>query len=201
MKFFDEILNINEFIKSPVRTLSLGQRMRADIVASLLHNPKVLYLDEPTIGLDVVAKQKMREAIKQMNNEYNTTVILTTHDIDDIEMLCNRIMIIDEGVVIYDGSLQEIKDRYGYMRIAKFELTEALDFDLHLSDEFGLEEKNLHYTVEDNSVIVEFNRKLVTVSKISQYLMSKVDVKDLNITDAKIEDIVRRIYEKGSAEL
>ncbi len=201
MAFFNEILDINEFIKSPVRTLSLGQRMRADIVASLLHNPKVLYLDEPTIGLDVVAKQKMREAIKMMNKEYKTTVILTTHDIDDIEMLCDRIMIIDEGKVIYDGSLDEIKDRYGYMRTVKFDLQEPLDFDLHLNDEFNLETKDIHSRIEENSVYIEFNRKLVTVSKISQYFISRVNVTDMSITDAKIEYIVRRIYEKVSADL
>ena len=97
MEFLNEVLELNEFFDRPVRNLSLGQRMRADLGASLLHNPKVLYLDEPTIGLDLVVKDSIRSAIKEINEKYNTTVILTTHDIEDIEELCNRIIIIDNG--------------------------------------------------------------------------------------------------------
>lgn len=109
MKFFNEVLGIDDFMLSPVRTLSLGQRMRADLAASLIHNPKILYLDEPTIGLDVVVKEKVRNAIKEINNKFNTTVILTTHDLEDIEELCNRIIIIDKGVKIYDGKFKRNK--------------------------------------------------------------------------------------------
>ena len=113
MEFLESVLGLSDFLKQPVRTLSLGQRMRADLAASLLHNPKVLFLDEPTIGLDVLVKEKIREAIKEMNKKYNTTVILTTHDMADIENLCNRIIIIDEGNVIYDGDLLSIKNKFG----------------------------------------------------------------------------------------
>ena len=113
MSFLNEVLGLTEFFDRPVRTLSLGQRMRADLGASLIHNPKVLYLDEPTIGLDLVVKDKIRDAIKEINERYNTTVILTTHDIGDIEELCSRIIIIDQGKKIYDGTLDKLKRTYG----------------------------------------------------------------------------------------
>lgn len=113
MEFLNEVLELRDFFDKPVRTLSLGQRMRADLGAALLHNPKVLFLDEPTIGLDLVVKDNMRKAIKEINEKYQTTVILTTHDIEDIEELCSRIIIIDEGKKIYDGSLQQLKETYG----------------------------------------------------------------------------------------
>ena len=116
MKFLNNVLELQEFFDRPVRTLSLGQRMRADLGAALLHNPKVLYLDEPTIGLDLVVKDNIRQAIKEINEKYQTTVILTTHDIGDIEELCSRIIMIDEGKKIYDGSLEIFKDTYGTTR-------------------------------------------------------------------------------------
>ena len=109
MNFFYEVLELENFIHSSVRTLSLGQRMRADLAAALLHNPRVLYLDEPTIGLDIVVKDRIRQAIREINEKYNTTVILTTHDLVDIEELCNRIIIIDAGKKIYDGNLLDLK--------------------------------------------------------------------------------------------
>ena len=112
MEFLNQVLDLQEFFDRPVRNLSLGQRMRADLGAALLHNPKVLYLDEPTIGLDVLVKDNIRKAIKQINAAYGTTVILTTHDIGDIEELCNRIIIIDEGKKIYDGGIEELKASY-----------------------------------------------------------------------------------------
>ena len=112
MEFLNRVLELDKFFSSPVRTLSLGQRMRADLGAALLHNPKVLYLDEPTIGLDLIVKDNIRDAIREINRKYNTTVILTTHDIGDIEELCSRIIIIDEGKKLYDGSLSALKEAY-----------------------------------------------------------------------------------------
>jgi len=122
MEFLNRVLELDEFFDRPVRTLSLGQRMRADLGAALLHNPKVLYLDEPTIGLDLVVKDNIRHAIKEINEKYQTTVILTTHDIGDIEELCNRIIIIDEGKKIYDGTLDNLKDTYGTRRKVTMEV-------------------------------------------------------------------------------
>ena len=109
MNFLKKVLGLEEFFLNPVRTLSLGQRMRADLAAALIHNPKVIYLDEPTIGLDVVVKESVRKAIKEINKKYGTTIILTTHDLNDIEELCSRIIIIDKGKKIYDGEIEGVK--------------------------------------------------------------------------------------------
>ncbi len=195
MAFFNEVLDIDSFIKSPVRTLSLGQRMRADIAASLLHNPKVLFLDEPTVGLDVVAKQKMRDAIKLMNQKFQTTVILTTHDLDDIEELCKRIMIIDEGTIIYDGSIDKIKKDFGFMRQVEFEIKE--DVTLDFNEKYKLSEEDLKVSRELNKISVQFNKNKISVSEITHYVMKHAFVTDINISETSIEDIVRNIYEKG----
>lgn len=112
MEIFSEILNLSEFIDKPPRLLSLGQRMKADLAAALLHNPEILFLDEPTIGIDVLAKAKIRDFIRKMNQERNTTIILTTHDISDIEALCSKMIIIDKGTLLYNGTLQELKSSY-----------------------------------------------------------------------------------------
>lgn len=109
MRFFKEILGLDEFFLNPLRTLSLGQRMRADLAAALIHNPKVIYLDEPTIGLDVVVKESVRKAIKEINAKYGTTSILTTHDLNNIEELCIRIIIIDKGKKYMMVKLKELK--------------------------------------------------------------------------------------------
>src|SRR6204780_5623558 len=109
MEMFNQILGIGDYLHTPVRKLSLGERMRCDLAAALLHNPPLLYLDEPTIGLDVVAKHHIREFLREINREFRTTVLLTTHDLDDIEELCRRIMIIDHGKVLYDGQLGKLK--------------------------------------------------------------------------------------------
>jgi ABC-2 type transport system ATP-binding protein len=198
MKFFNEVLNLDEFIKSPVRTLSLGQRMRADIAASLLHNPKVLYLDEPTIGLDVNAKQKMRDAIKMMNQTYKTTVILTTHDLDDIQELCNRILIIDKGRIIYDGSLQEIKDKYGTTKRIEFEVRDDLDdAKMDFASVFSIDPAQLEITREDKKLSIVFPKHEISVAQMTEEILRRFDVQDISIFDANIERIVAKIYDEG----
>lgn len=117
LKMFDDLLELNDFLHLPVRKLSLGQRMRCDLVAALMHNPAILFLDEPTIGLDVLAKAKIREFLKEINREYNTTVILTTHDMGDIEALCPRVAIIDKGKMLYDGSVDSLYARCGHDKL------------------------------------------------------------------------------------
>ncbi|MFA5006623.1 MAG: ATP-binding cassette domain-containing protein [Candidatus Izemoplasmatales bacterium] len=195
MAFFNDILEINAFIKSPVRTLSLGQRMRADIAAALLHHPKILFLDEPTIGLDVVAKQKMRDAIRHMNRTFHTTVILTTHDLDDIEELCSRIIMIDKGKIMYEGSLDEIKDIYGYMKTVKFECAEAVELpDLA---PFGLSAENLSAEADFKTLKIRFNKHLLNVSEITGFVMQRYKVLDMSVSEPPIETLVANIYEKG----
>ena len=129
MGFLNEVLELSDFIKSPVRTLSLGQRMRADLAASMIHNPKVLFLDEPTIGLDVAVKNNIRKAITQINEEEKTTIILTTHDLNDIETLCKRIVMIDKGKIMYDGALSQMKAQYGKYREVNMSLFNYEDYE------------------------------------------------------------------------
>ena len=181
-----------------MRTLSLGQRMRADIAASLLHNPKVLFLDEPTIGLDVVVKDNIRKAIQKINAESGTTVILTTHDLEDIELLCKRIVMIDKGKKVFDGELSELRHKYGQMRELAFELKDAEDFkNLSYDKDFSFEEGDLSVEASGSAVKVRFNSDTVSVENMLSYTLSKVHVKDINVKDADIEEIIRRLYVEG----
>lgn len=201
MAFLNEVMELESFITSPVRTLSLGQRMRADIAASLLHNPKVLFLDEPTIGLDVVVKDNIRKAIAKINQEEGTTVILTTHDLEDISSLCKRIVMIDHGKKVYDGSLYNLKQKYGQMRELNFETVNsesvaALDYANAFAAN-ALEEGDLTVTTEGTMVSVGFNTDKISVEQMLNYTLGKVHVKDINVKDADIEEIIRRLYKSG----
>lgn len=195
MAFLNEVLELDEFISSPVRTLSLGQRMRADIAASLLHNPKVLFLDEPTIGLDVVVKDNIRHAIQKINAEEGTTVILTTHDLADIELLCNRIVMIDKGKKVFDGQISDLKREFGQMRDLQFELSDLNDINkLDYISRFDVTEEDVTSKSEGALVSVRFNSDKITVEDMLSYTLSKVHVKDINLKDADIEEIIRRLY-------
>ena len=195
MAFLNEVLELDDFISSPVRTLSLGQRMRADIAASLLHNPKVLFLDEPTIGLDVVVKDNIRNAIQKINAEEGTTVILTTHDLADIEMLCNRIVMIDKGKMVFDGQISDLKHEFGQMRDLCFELNFADDISkLNYVTDLKLKDDDIEIKNEGAAVSVRFDSDAVSVENMLSYTLSKVHVKDINLKDADIEEIIRRIY-------
>lgn len=195
MAFLNEVLELDDFIGSPVRTLSLGQRMRADIAASLLHNPKVLFLDEPTIGLDVVVKDNIRNAIQKINAEEGTTVILTTHDLADIELLCNRIVMIDKGKKVFDGQISALKQEFGQMRELNFELVKAGDISkLCYADDLSLAGDDIAVNSDGAKVTVKFNSDKVSVEKMLSYTLSKVHVKDINLKDADIEEIIRRLY-------
>ncbi|MGL5978792.1 MAG: ABC transporter ATP-binding protein [Erysipelotrichaceae bacterium] len=197
MKFLQEVLDLEPFMLSSVRTLSLGQRMRADIAAALLHNPKILYLDEPTIGLDVMVKENVRKAIKEINRVYGTTVILTTHDLNDIEELCSRIIIIDQGVILYDGSLDAIKQQYGYMTRIEIQtkrevLVEALPF----VPLFDLGQDDYRVEQQGTNLAVTFNRHKLGVSDILFHLMKDYRVLDFKVSETSIEDIIKKIYRK-----
>ena len=203
MDFLNKVLELNEFIDRPVRNLSLGQRMRADLGASLLHNPSVLFLDEPTIGLDIVVKDNIRSAIKEINNKFNTTVILTTHDIEDIEELCNRIIIIDDGKKIYDGTLKNLKDVYGINRSVTFEVPEVNKLkNLNLSKDLGVKEKECITEIneKEKSFVVTFNKHKVQISQIITEVMKFTEVKDVQIRETDLADIVKEIYNNGVKE-
>lgn len=198
MDFLNEVLELDDFIKSPVRTLSLGQRMRADIAASLLHSPKVLFLDEPTIGLDVVVKDNIRKAIAKINAEENTTVVLTTHDLADIETLSKRIVMIDKGNKVFDGKITDLKEKYGQMRELAFvsESENVLGI-LNYAEKFGLQGDDLLAECDGSSCKIRFNSALVPVGDMLSYTLSKINVKDINVKDADIEEIIRRLYKEG----
>lgn len=200
MEFLNQVLDLPDFFDKPVRTLSLGQRMRADLGAALIHNPKVLYLDEPTIGLDLVVKDKIREAIHIINDKYQTTVILTTHDIGDIEELCSRIIVIDEGKKIYDGGLSELKETYGtrrkvIMEVRNVQQSKTLDWSGILGtskDLFSLEEDE-----ENNQIAITFDKNDLQVSDVISAAMAATEVKDIQIQETELSEIVKAIYQHG----
>lgn len=197
MKFLNEVLTLEEFMLTPVRSLSLGQRMRADIAAALIHNPKVVYLDEPTIGLDVMVKEKVRKAIKEINAKFGTTIILTTHDLNDIEELCNRIIIIDKGKKIYDGGLDEIKEKYGAMTSLEFQVKESEIKDISIKGETVLDEDDLKIVNKDNKINITYNKNKISSSEIMKSIMSDFQVVDFRISETSIEDIIKKIYRTG----
>lgn len=197
MEFLNEVLELDDFITSPVRTLSLGQRMRADIAASMLHNPKVLFLDEPTIGLDVVVKDNIRKAIEKINAEEQTTVILTTHDLADIELLSKRIVMIDKGSKVFDGKIADLKSKYGQMRELVFILENINDLKkLEYKSHFKFKDDDLNVTNDGISVKVRFNSSIAPAADMLSYTLSKISVKDISVKDADIEEIIRRLYKQ-----
>lgn len=191
MDFLYEVLELKGFIKDPVRTLSLGQRMRADIAASLLHSPKVLFLDEPTIGLDVSVKDNIRKAIQQINQEEETTIILTTHDLNDIELLSQRIFMIDKGEKMFEGSVKSLKNTFGKMHEVAFTLGQASPIDF---SNFG--DKSLEIEANGLLLNVKFDATKIATPEILQYVMSRAEVKDVSVKDADIEEIIKRFFRK-----
>lgn len=196
MHFLNEVLDFEPFMLNPVRTLSLGQRMRADLAAALIHNPKVIYLDEPTIGLDIVVKEKVRKAIKKINEEFGTTIILTTHDLKDIEKLCDRIIIINLGKKIYDGGLEEIKNKYGYITNIEVLMKENVILEeLNFIKELDKENIELHAT--KNKLKIKFSKNNISTTEIIKKLIMKFNITDFSINETSIEEIVKMIYRNG----
>lgn len=192
MDFLNEVLDLKEFIKDPVRTLSLGQRMRADIAASLLHNPQVLFLDEPTIGLDVSVKDNIRQAITQINQEEGTTILLTTHDLSDIEQLCDRIFMIDKGEEIFDGTIHQLKEKFGKIKNLTFELYPG---QAEKQSRFvGL--PDIQVDRADLVLNIQYDSSRYQTADLIQATFSDFAVRDLKMADTGIEEIVRRFYRK-----
>lgn len=189
-------LDIEPLLDKPVRKLSLGQRMRCELAAALIHNPPLLFLDEPTIGLDVLVKLKIREFLKEINQKYNTTVLLTTHDLSDIEALCERVIMLDEGKIIYDGALKGLKETWGEGKEIQFQFLEKVDLETlkdltrGLNVKWEKDEKNQSFTayMEDNEELMS-----LLVSKV----IGAYKIKDIKIMEISTEEIVRNIYEKG----
>lgn len=188
LKSFRELLELDPFLETPVRSLSLGQRMRADLCAALLHDPILLFLDEPTIGLDVVAKERIRQFIQYVNRERATTVILTTHDLSDVEKLCKRVIIIDQGKLLYDGSLASLTDRFGGQRGLLVEFAEDYP-EVHLEGARLSEHSG-------RRALFHFERDAVSASDLIIRLSQVYRITDLEVREPDIEDTVRRIYEQ-----
>ncbi|MEZ4753903.1 MAG: ATP-binding cassette domain-containing protein [Bdellovibrionota bacterium] len=189
-----EILGLDDVLHTPVRKLSLGQRIRSDLAASLIHNPKVLFLDEPTIGLDAVVKIKVRKFLKDINRKLKTTIILTTHDLYEIEELCERIIIIDKGNIIYDGELNKIKTLPGLPRALTVDFQEEVDFD-KLSSLVG-EAVKLNRK-EANRIELTYIRKDTPTAELMKSIVESFRIADLEVKDPTIEDIVMKIYTEG----
>jgi len=192
MALFHDLLNIGDFLHQPVRKLSLGQRMRCDLAAALLHKPRVLFLDEPTIGLDVVAKGNVRRFLREIRENQGVTIILTTHDLGDIEHLCRRLIIIDQGIVHFDGELEELRNRTGHRARLTLELKRSV------------EREELERITEGLPVVwtagegqrheVEFNRAEAASAEVIKRLVNAVEVSDMHLAEPPIEDVVSQIY-------
>jgi ABC-2 type transport system ATP-binding protein len=209
MELFNQVLGLAELLDVPVRKLSLGQRMRCDLAAALLHNPPILFLDEPTIGLDVVAKDHIRQFLRAINERYKTTVLLTTHDLDDIEELCRRIMIIDRGTVLYDGPLARLKEQFLRTKQIKFILRDGdqsarlatFEQSLPTLCPNGDRGTSLHLErLDELTCRLRFDRASVSSSDLIRQILAAVEVRDFVIEDEPIEEIIKRIY-SGEAEM
>ena len=182
-----EKLNLKDIINVPVRQLSLGQRMRCEIAASLLHSPEILFLDEPTIGLDAVSKQIVRDFIKKLNKKKNVTVILTTHDMSDIEALAKRIILIGKGKVLYDGTLKKLKnnyDNYKYITI-------------NTEDKLTIKNKGIikKEKIKDGYKVV-IDSKIINISEFLNMVSKKISIKDIEIDNENIDNIIVKLYEE-----
>jgi len=191
LEHFAEVLDINSFIDVPVRQLSLGQKMRGDLCAALLHDPEIVFLDEPTIGLDVVVKENIRQFIKDINQRFQTTVILTTHDISDIEKLCSRVMVIDQGRIMYDGTLNHLRNAYGSDEELVIE-TDGVASGIDSLHE--LELSNIRY--DKNKIIVSYSANCVNAAQIMEKVMQTCKVRDFELKETEIEEIIRKMYKK-----
>ena len=183
---FTDMLDMGSFINQPVRQLSLGQRMRSDIVAALLHSPKIVFFDEPTIGVDVIGKETIRSFIKELNEKDEVTMLFTTHDMQDIEQTCKRIIIIDKGSIMYDGSLHDIRSKYGTAR--------------QLVAEFAEEtivspiENVLIENMKDRRVSFTFDNNVVDVNDLMHRILGTYSVRDITVTEPEIESIIQKMY-------
>lgn len=189
--FIKEVLDLTPFLSQPVRTLSLGQRMRADLAASLIHNPKILFLDEPTIGLDVLVKDKMIQAIKDIHQRYHTTIVLTTHNMDDITDLCQRVIILDEGIILYDGPLKMLKNKFGDIRHIKFTCKEKFDTNVFKHHFDGL----CDVVLEDETYSIAFDISKISINQVLKVILDNASVSDISIVENSLESIVKTIYE------
>lgn len=186
---FIDLLELSPLLATPVRELSLGQRMRGDLAAALLHDPQILFLDEPTIGLDLVAKARIREFLLEINTERGVTILLTTHDMSDVERLCRRVFIIDHGRIIYDGNLENLRSRFGAQSVLVVDLEEP-------GSPIRVPGTRV-FRIDGPRQWLHFSREEVSASALIAAVAERVRIKDLAIEEPEIEDVVREIYLGG----
>jgi ABC-2 type transport system ATP-binding protein len=197
---FNELVGLKALYSQQVRTLSLGQRMLCDITASFLHNPQVVFLDEPTIGLDVSIKAKIRSLILELNRTRNTTIILTTHDLGDVEALCRRIIIIDKGKTLYDGDIKKVNALFGAYRTLKLQLRDFTDATLaalqeRLTVRFGTGHGITIAQTEDFWTDVTIDQARTALADVLGFVMSNFTVTDVRIVEITMENVVRKVYD------
>ncbi len=186
LKRLVNLFSIEPLLNKPVRQFSLGERMRCEIVASLLHNPKILFLDEPTIGLDINAKLMIRRLLNELSTEFGTTLFLTSHDTADIEQVCDRVIVLDQGMVIMDSSLKDLKRAY----LKKKKLTLLMDIeklDLDLPGVAVLENENYHF-------VCDVDLSLIPIDRVIHKALKRTGLKDITIEDPSMEEIIRILY-------
>lgn len=193
MELFKTYLNMDHYLTKPVRQLSLGERMKAEIATAFLHNPKMLFLDEPTIGLDVSVKHQVRTFIKYLNKKYNTTVILTTHDMKDIEEICNRVILINKGEIMLDCHMGELKKRFGSEMVLSFEFSSKVDRLTHLAGITDMKKEN-----DGFRWLVKIDKRIIPPGDIIFELSKEFSVKNVEFQERSIDDIVRDLYELSS---
>lgn len=186
-KYLVKLLKIEEIIKKPVRTLSLGERMRCEVASSLLHKPEILFLDEPTIGLDAISKKIVRDFIKKINKEDKVTVILTTHDMNDIASLAKRIILIGKGKILYDGDIKNLKNKYGSYKSIKINTKDKID---NIKTK-GIIEK----TKQEDSYNFIIDSNILSISAFLNNLTKKYNINDIEIENESIDDIMLKMYE------
>ena len=182
---FVDVLGMSSFVDTPVRQLSLGQRMRGDLAAAMLYEPRILYLDEPTVGLDVIAKERIREFVAELNEQTGTTVLLTTHDMDDVERLCRRLVLIDHGTVLYDGPVAPLKEKYAPHRELVVQLASPADV--------AVSGAEVVRTAEGR-VWLSFDPREVPVAQLIAEVSAKYEVTDLSVVEPDLEGVIKRMY-------
>jgi ABC-2 type transport system ATP-binding protein len=188
--YFTELLAMGEFLDQPVRQLSLGQRMRGDLAAAMLYDPRILYLDEPTVGLDVMAKDQIRTFIREVNEEQGTTVILTTHDLEDVERLCRRALLIDRGRMLYDGDLDTLKAKYAPHRELVVQLAEPADVVVPGAELVAR---------EDTTVRLRFDPAIMSAAELIRQVLADFPIKDLSLEEPGLDGVVRAVYADSAA--
>lgn len=197
MERFTALLGLDAFMQTPVRQLSLGQRMRGDLAAAMLYEPRILYLDEPTIGLDVLAQERIRRFIQEINHERRTTILLTTHDLSDVERLCRRILMIDHGKVLYDGTVETLKRRYAPYRVLVVHL--APD-EPALADERPVVVTGTEFVRrKDAQVWLQFDPERVALPALIADITARYTLTDFSIVEPDLEQVIRQMYEAREA--